>query len=78
MRCHRFVHERLREGRLVAFVVAEATIADEIDQEVEPEARPILPCQPGGFQTRDRIIGVDVDDRNLEAARQAARVARAV
>ena len=70
--------QRLRECRLVAFVVAVSPVADEIDQEIATESRAILPRHPRGFEARDRIVGVDVDDRNLEAARQPARVARAV
>ncbi len=69
---------RLRERRLVAFVVAVAAIADEIDQEVELEPLPIGPGQPGRFDAGHRIVGVDVDDGNLEAAGEAARVAGAV
>ena len=72
------VHQRLRERRLVAFVVAVAAVADQVDQEVAAEARAVCPRQPRRFEARDRIVGVDVDDRNLEAARQAARVAGAV
>ena len=72
------VHQRLRERRLVAFVVAVAPVADQVDQEVAPEARAVFPGQTRRLEAGDRIVGVDVDDRNLEAARQAARVAGAV
>ena len=72
------IHLGLREGRLVALVVAVAPVAHEVDQEVAPEARPILPRQPRGLQARHRIVRVHVDDGDLEAARQAARVAGAV
>ena len=78
VRGHRLVRDGLRERRLVAFVVAVAAVADEIDQEIETEARAILPRQPGGLEARDRIVGVDVHDRDLESAGEAARVAGAV
>ena len=65
-------------ARLVALVVAVTPVADEVDQEVETEADAIFPRQPRRLEAGDRIVGVDVDDRNLEAARQAARVAGAV
>ena len=72
------VDDRLGERRLVALVVAVAAVADEVDQEVEAEAHAIFPRQPGRLEARDRIVGVDVHDRNLEAAREAAGVAGAV
>ena len=72
------VHQRLRERGLVALVVPVSSIADEIDQEVPLESAAIFPCQPRRLETRRRIVGVDVDDRDLEPARQSARVARAV
>ena len=37
MRGDLLVHERLREGRLVSFVVAVAAIADQVDEEVALE-----------------------------------------
>ena len=72
------VNLRLRERRFVPFVVAVAAVPDEIDQGVEPEAVTIGPRQPRRLDARDRIVRIDVDDWNLEAARQAARVAGAV
>ena len=78
MRGDLLVHHRLRERRLVAFVVAVAPVADQVDQEVAPEPRAVLPRQARRLEAGDRIVGVDVDDRDLEAARQAAGVAGAV
>src|SRR5258706_16093240 len=78
MRCDGLVDDRLRERRLIAFVVAITTVADQINQEVETEARAILPGQPGRLEARDRIVGVHVHDGDLEAPREAARVAGAV
>ena len=63
MRRDRLVHHRLRERRLVALVVSVAPVADEVDQEVEAEARAVLPRQPRRLEARDRIVRVDVHDR---------------
>ena len=68
MRGDDLINLRLREGRLVPFVVAVA-VADQIDQVVQLEALAIGDCQPRRLDARDRIVGVDVRDRNLEAAR---------
>ena len=75
---NRLVHQRLRERGLVALVVPVPPVADQVDQEVAPEARAIFPGKPRGFEAGGRVVGVDVDDRNLEAAGEAARVAGAV
>ena len=72
------VHQRLRERRLVALVVAVAAVADQVDEEVALEPRAVRERQPRRLDARYRIVGVDVDDRDLEAARQAARIRRAV
>src|SRR5262245_60257056 len=68
----------LREGRFVALVVAVAAIADKIDQKVEFEAMPVRPRQASRFDAGNRIVGVDMHDRDLEPARQSARVTGAV
>ena len=72
------VHQRLRERRLVAFVVPVAPVADQVDQEVALERARYAARQPRRLDARFRVVGVDVHDRDLEAARQAARVRRAV
>ena len=72
------VEERLREARLVAFVVTVAAIADQVDDDVLEERRPVGAGDARRFEAGDRVVGVDVDDRDLVAARQAARVRRAV
>ncbi len=72
------VHDRLRERRLVPFVVPVSAIADQVDQEVALELRAIRKRQPRDLDARLRIVRVDVDDRDLEPARQTARVRRAV
>ena len=63
VRADLLVHQRLRERRLVAFVVPVTPVADQVDQEVAPEARAVLPRQPRGLEAGGRIVGVDVDDR---------------
>ena len=65
------IHQRLGERRLVAFVVAVAAIADQIDQEVALELLAIRERQPRRLDARLGIVGVDVDDRNLEARARA-------
>ena len=75
MRGDRLVHQRLGERRFVAFVVAVAAVADQVDQEVALERGAVRPGQPRRLDAGDRVVGVDVDDRDLEAARQAAGVA---
>ena len=69
-------HERLRVGGLVLLVVAVAAVADEIDDEVVAELRAIGQREPHGAQGGLGIVGVDVDDRDVEALREVARVAR--
>ena len=78
MRGDGLVHQGLRERRLVPLVVAVAAVADEIDQEVEAEPHAVFPRQPRRLEARDRVVGVHVHDRNLEAPSQAAGVAGAV
>ena len=72
------VHQRLRERGLVAFVVPVAPVADQVDQEVALESLAVRERQPRRLDARFGIVGVDVDDRDLEAARQPARVRGAV
>ena len=72
------VHHRLRERRLVAFVMPVPPVADQVDEEIALELFAIAERQPGRGDAGLRIVGVDVHDRNLERARQPARVERAV
>ena len=72
------VHERLGERRLVAFVVAVAAVADQIDQEIALERRAVRDGETGRLDARFRIVGVDMDDRDLESTGEPARVQRAV
>ncbi len=69
-------HQRLRVGGLVLLVVAEAAVADEVDHDVVAEAAAVGEREP---DRRDRgfgVVGVDVDDRHVEALREVGRVAR--
>ena len=68
------VHQRLREGRFVALVVAVAPVADEVDQEIALEPLAICECQARNLDARLGIVGIDVDDRNFEAAREPAGI----
>ena len=70
------IHQRLRERRFVPFVVTPAAVTDQIDEEIALEGRAIGEGQPRRLDAGHRIVGIDVDDGNLEAARQAARVRR--
>src|SRR4029453_14560472 len=73
-----FVHDRLREGRLIAFVVPIAPIANEIDEKVALKLRAIGESEQRYLDTGFRIVGIHVHDGNLEAAREPARIRRAV
>ncbi len=77
MRGDDLIDLRLREGGLVALVVSVLAIADEVDQVIELEALAVGDRQPSGFDARHWIVRVHVRDRNLEAASEAAGVARA-
>ncbi len=68
--------QRLRVRGLVLFVVAVAAVADEVDDDVVTEAAPIGEREPDGRDRGLGLVGVHVDDRNVEALREVARVAR--
>jgi hypothetical protein len=61
------VHQRLREGRLVPFVVPPAAVADQVDQEVALELRAVGDRQPRRSTQATGSSAFDVDDRDLEA-----------
>ena len=60
-------HERLRVGGLVLLVVAEAAVADEVDDDVVAEAAAIGERQAHGRDRGLGVVGVHVDDRHVEA-----------
>ena len=76
MRVDLLDHQRLRVRRLVLLVVTEPPVADEVDHDVLAEAAPVRHRQPGGGDRRLGIVGVDVDDRDVEALREIGRVPR--
>ncbi len=69
-------HQRLRVRRLVLLVVPETAVADEIDDEVVAELLAVGERKPDRGERGLRVVGVDVDDRDVEALGEIARVAR--
>ena len=69
------VHERLGVGRLVALVVAVPPVADQIDHRVLMEPVAVRHRQPHRAEARLGVVGVDVDDRNVESLGQVGGVA---
>ena len=67
-------HQGLGERRLVALVVAVAPVADEIDDDVASESPAEGKRKTDGRDRGFRIVGVDVDDRCVEAFGEVARV----
>ena len=60
------VHDRLREGRLVALVVPEAAIAEHVDDHRLVELLPELGGDLGGEDHRLGVVAVAVQDRRLD------------
>ena len=67
--------ERLRVRGLVLLVVAVPPVADEVDDDVVAEAATVREREPDRRERRLGIVRVDVDDRDVEALREVARVA---
>ena len=82
MRPDRLVHQRLGERRLVALVVAEAPVAEHVDDDRRLERLPELGRDLGGIDHRLGIVAVHMEDRRLDhlgdvgRIRRRARVAR--
>ena len=70
------VHHRLGERRLVAFVVAEAAIAEHVDDDRLVELLPEFGGDLGGVDHRFRIVAVDVEDRRLDHLGDVGRIGR--
>ena len=66
----------LRVGRLVLLLVAEAPVADEVDDEVVAELGAVGERETDGAEGCVGVVRVDVDDRDVEALREVARVPR--
>jgi hypothetical protein len=60
-------HGRLRVGRLVGLVVAEAAVADHVDDDVAAPALAVGHRQPYRRRAGLDVVGVDVDDRHVES-----------
>ena len=69
-------HLRLRVGRLVGLVVAVAAVADQVDQDVVAELLAEREREPHGRDARRDVVGVDVEDRDVEALREVRGPAR--
>src|SRR4051812_3898619 len=68
------VHLRLGEARLIAFIVAPAAVADQIDQHILAIALAERKRQPGGGEAGFRLISIDMDDRDLESLGRIAGI----
>ena len=63
-------HLGLRVGGLVGLVVAEAPVADQVDQDVVAELLAEGEAEAHGGDAGGHVVGVDVDDRDVEALRE--------
>ncbi len=72
------VEQRLRDGGIVDFAVAVAPVADEIDDNIGAELVAIVHGHAGHANDGVDIFGVDVEDRDRLAARDARGEARRV
>ena len=70
------VHLRLRVGGLVGLVVAEAAVADQVDERVAAEGLAEVGGEPHGRDAGLDVIRVHVDDRHVEALGRVGGVAR--
>ena len=70
------VHDRLGECRLVGLVVAEAAIAEHVDDHRFAEFLPELGGDLGREHHRFGIVAVDVEDRRLDHLGHVARIGR--
>ncbi len=70
----RLVHQGLRVGRLVAFVVPVAAEADQVDDDVLVELLPVVESDLEHAVRGLRIVGVDVEDRDLVDLGHVGRV----
>ncbi len=70
------VHQGLGVARLVALVVAEAPVPDEVDDDVVMESLTESHRQPSRGDRGLGVVSVHVDDRPVEALGQVGGVAR--
>jgi hypothetical protein len=64
----RLVEERLGDRRVVHLAVAVAAVADQVDDHVVAEAVAVLDRQPRHPHHGVRVLAVDVEDRDRQAA----------
>ena len=67
------IHLGLGVRRLVGLVVAEAPVADQVDQHVVPELLAERERQANRGDARRHVVGVDVDDRHVVPLGQVRR-----
>ncbi len=60
------VHCRLGKARLIPFVMTITPVTDQIDHEVLVELVAIGERGPCRFDARDRVIRIDMNDRDLK------------
>ena len=70
------VHLGVGEHGLVALVVTEAAVAEDVDDHVLVELLPELGRHLGGVDHRLGVVAVDVEDRRLDHQRDVGRVGR--
>ncbi len=70
------VHDRLGECRLVALVVAEAAVAEHVDDHRLVERHAEFGGHLGGVDHSLRIVAVDVEDRRLDHLGHIRRIGR--
>ena len=76
MRADLLVHQRLGERRLVAFVVAEAPVAQHVDHDRALEFHAILDRDLGRVNHRFRIVAVHVQDQRFDHLGDVGRIGR--
>ena len=64
---NRLVHLRLGVGGLVRLVVAEAPVADQVDDDVAAELLAEGGGEPDRADAGGDVVGIDMDDRQVEA-----------
>jgi hypothetical protein len=72
------IQKGLRRGGIVHLAVAEAPVADEVDDDVAPEGVPVLKRDACGAGHRNRVLAVDVEDRHREPERGVGGVSGGV
>src|SRR3546814_6398905 len=71
-----FIHQGLREARLVAFVMAKAAIAEHIDHDRLVEALAEFGRDLRRMHDRFRVVAVHMEDRRLHHLRNVRRIGR--